>query len=152
MMIRRRLLGSALITGLIVFLFPITLTAQMHDINSEGTITAEILRLKLYAKSEAENKYCDDVIKKRDEGVLPNRILVSAYRYAVQKEKTRRFIYFKTALERLCKEQKIELKAEKGKKQSYFTITKPSAAPPKATTNSATATNPFTSFFRLLRR
>lgn len=78
-------------------------------VEKQEALTADILSVTLYAKTPAEKEYCESVIAKRDEGVLPMRTLYSAYRYGVKQPKDRRFVYFQNALETLCKREKIDL-------------------------------------------
>jgi hypothetical protein len=75
-------------------------------------LTADVLQKSLYAKTDEENAYCVFVVEQRDKKVLSNKILYSAYRYAVVKDKDRRFSYFKYSLEKLCKNAGVVLKQE----------------------------------------
>ena len=102
--------------------------AQSTDFtqNASEALTAEVLINTLYARTAAEKKYCENVIAARNAKILPDRILYSAYRYAMQKDKSRRFTYFQITLTNLCKEAGITL--------------------PTATTSTKTSFNPF-SFF-----
>ena len=130
---------------LILILFGTSALAQVSDLESEARLTADILSAKLYAKTDSEKEYCDFVIRQRDQGNLPDRILYAAYRHAVNKEKDRRFTYFQHSLETLCKRENIVLKSSAPKKSSFL--------PSKATAASTgTTSNSFTSFFQLFRR
>ncbi|GHT34806.1 hypothetical protein FACS189427_02820 [Planctomycetales bacterium] len=75
-------------------------------------LTAEVLQKSLYAKTPEEEAYCAFVVAQRDKKVLPDRVLYSAYRYAVSKDKDRRFSYFKYSLEKLYKNAGVVLKQE----------------------------------------
>lgn len=121
------------------------------DTNGGETLTADILKKKLYAKTETEEAYCDRIIQKRNEGVLPNKILYTAYRYAVDKDKDRRFIYFQKSLEKLCADAKIELSSEKPK-NNWFTMSKTQTKTPRATAATKPKTHSINSFFNFFRR
>lgn len=127
--------------------------APQVESSADSSLTVEILQMNLYAKTTAEKQYCEYVIEKRNEGVLPNRILYGAYRYAMKQDKDRRFTYFEMGLQKLCEESKIDLNASQARKK-YFFSTKPTTAPPEATKpsfNDATK-SAFSSFFKLFRR
>lgn len=132
----------------------IGLADQFSQFDTKGgeALTAEVLKKKLYAKTGPEEAFCDRVILKRDQGVLPNKILYTAYRYAVEKETARRFIYFQKSLEKLCKDAKIDISTVSTEEQkgNWFTLTKAQTKTQKSTT--ATKTNPFSSFFKVFRR
>ena len=87
--------------------------------NADTNLTADILEKTLYAKTPAEKKYCQAVIAARDAHILPNRILYSAYRYAMNKDKDRRLAYFQTTLTKFCKEAGVTLTTTESKKTSY---------------------------------
>ena len=76
-----------------------------------GLSEMEILAKMLYAKNSEENAYCQYIIQQRDNGTLPEKIFYAVYRRAVEKEKSRRFIYFRTSIEILCKREGIVLPA-----------------------------------------
>lgn len=124
--------------------------AEQYGSTGENMLTADVLKMKLYAKTEAEKEYCDFVIRKRNEKILPDRILFGAYRRAVQEDKGRRFAYFRRALEILCKEAKIDLKDTDEKKFS-FSMTFPQFNQTKAITTTTTKHN-LASFFGLFKR
>lgn len=92
-------------------LVPCVLGQNISVENGSAALTADVLISSLFAKTPAEKDYCVFVVAKRDEKVLPNKILYGAYRYAVNKERDRRFTYFKLSLEKLCKDKKIVLNA-----------------------------------------
>ena len=87
--------------------------------NAETTLTGDVLAKTLYAKTPAEKKYCETVIAARDAKILPDRIFYAAYRYAIKKDKDRRFIYFQTVLTQFCKEAGITLQAPKAPKSAF---------------------------------
>ncbi|MCL2004826.1 MAG: hypothetical protein FWG73_01565 [Planctomycetaceae bacterium] len=71
--------------------------------------TADILKITLFARTKSERDFCDYVIQKRNDGTLPTQIIYSVHQKAVQKDRSRRFAYFKTALEIVCKREGIRL-------------------------------------------
>jgi len=87
--------------------------------SADTTLTADVLEKTLYARTVADKKYCEDVIAARDAKILPDRILYSAYRYAMKKDKDRRLTYFQTVLSKFCKEAGITLPSAEAKKTSY---------------------------------
>ena len=91
--------------------------------DAETTLTADVLAKTLYAKTATEKKYCESVIAARDAKILPNRILYSAYRYAMKKDKDRRFTYFQTALTKSCKEAGVVFPVAVPTKTSYNPFT-----------------------------
>ena len=99
-----------------------TLFAQTTDFvqNAEETLTADVLAKTLFAKTPAEEKYCENVIAARDAKILPNRILYSAYQYAMKKDRTRRFIHFQAALAQLCKDAGVTLPTSPPAKKTSF--------------------------------
>lgn len=76
---------------------------------AETTLTADVLAKTLFAKTPTEKKYCENVIAARDAKILPDRILYAAYRYAMKKDKDRRFMYFQIVLPQFCKEAGVTL-------------------------------------------
>ena len=102
-MIVRRLFCFVLVLG-----FAVPCYAQ-GNADIDRRFTADLLKMTLFAKTAEEALYCDYVIQKRDDGTLPPRILYGAYQRAMTKERNRRFIYFKAALEILCKREGIVL-------------------------------------------
>lgn len=103
-MIVCRSLCFALVLG-----FAANCLAQRNTSDIDRQFTADVLKIMLFAKTAEERQYCDYVIKKRDDGTIPARILYGAYQKAMTQERNRRFIYFKTALEILCKREGIVL-------------------------------------------
>ncbi len=77
--------------------------------DAETTLTAEVLAKTLYAVTPSEVQYCEDIINARNAGILPNKILFAAYKYAMKKEKDRRMVYFEIVIADLCKKQGIVL-------------------------------------------
>jgi len=106
--------GLVLVCGLALF-------AQSADPaqNADAVVTADVLTQTLYARTAAEKKYCENVIAARDAQILPDRIFYSAYRYAMKKDKGRRFTYFQTVLTKFCKEAGVTLPTETTTKTSY---------------------------------
>ena len=88
--------------------------------NADTTLTADVLAKTLFAKTPAEEKYCENVIAARDAKILPNRILYSAYQYAMKKDKDRRFAYFQTAMTQLCKDAGVTLSTSTPAKKTSF--------------------------------
>ena len=103
-MIVRQLLYSVLVLG-----FAVPCFAQQQVGDSDKRLTAVILKTTLYAKTDDEKDFCDYVIQKRDNGILPPRLLYGVYQNALTKEKGRRFAYFKSGLEIMCMREGIVL-------------------------------------------
>lgn len=104
---RRRFIFDAL------SLVGLGLVALNQDANAVEALDPEILKNQLCVKTDAEEAFVDDVIDKAKSGELPMKFLTNAYRYAIQKNKSQRVVYFKRALEALCKRagRKIEFKS-----------------------------------------
>ena len=100
----RRLFYALLVLG-----FAVPCFAQQRVSDSDKRLTAEILKVTLYAKTDSERRFCDYVIQKRDDGTIPPRLIYGVYQKAMTKDKTRRFAYFKTGLEIMCEREKIPL-------------------------------------------
>jgi len=81
--------------------------AQGNTADIDKQFTADLLKMMLFAKTAEERQYCDYVIQKRDDGTIPARILYGVYQKAMTKDRNLRFIYFKTALEIICKREGI---------------------------------------------
>ena len=92
----------------LVLLFGLTAPgfAQQEDRNS---LSADILKAKLFAKTIDEQRFCNYVIQKRDDGTIPPQLIYGVYRKALTKEPARRFLYFKTGLEIMCQREGIVL-------------------------------------------
>ena len=103
-MLFRQLLCCVLFLG---FATPCLGQPASGDINKN--FTADILKATLFARTVSEKSFCDYVIQKRDEGVLPTQILYAVHQKAMKKDRGRRFVYFKTALEIVCKREGIRL-------------------------------------------
>jgi len=67
------------------------------------------VKSELRVKTELEDAFVDDVINKAKEGELPVKILQAAFRYARNKSKTKRMIYFKTCLIALTKQAGLKI-------------------------------------------
>ena len=83
--------------------------AQQNGNDRDKLLTADTLKARLFAKTPDEKRFCDYVIQRRDNGTLPARLIYAVYEKAVTKDKGRRFAYFKSALEILCKQEGIAL-------------------------------------------
>ena len=88
--------------------------------SADNTLTAEVLRDTLYAKTGEEIEYCKFVIRMRDQKILPNKVLYYAYKKAMMQEKGRRFVYFQKILEMVCDNQGIILEDTKMTKAKKF--------------------------------
>ncbi len=86
-----------------------SLPAQERKDSSEENLTPEIVCRTLYVRTTEEEAFVGKCFGLRDEGVLPNRILYTAYRYAVKKTKSKRFSYFKYTIVKLCRENNVVL-------------------------------------------
>ena len=95
--------------------FTVTGFAQQKGSDVDKLLTADILKARLFAKTPDEKRFCDYVIQKRNDGTIPSRLIYAVYEQAVTKDKGRRFAYFKTALEILCKREGIALYPTPGK-------------------------------------
>ena len=73
--------------------------------------TADVLKTRLFAKTPEDQQFCDLVIKKQNDGTIPHRLIYGVYQKAMTKEPNRRFLYFKTALEIMCKREGVALYA-----------------------------------------
>lgn len=133
------------------------LSAQSADFEADRTLTADVLGKTLYAKNTAEQEYCEFVIEQRNSGVLTNKVLYGAYRYAMKQEKGRRFTYFKAALENLSRREGIVMKNETPKASSWpaaFTLsgaTTNTPATPTPSTATSSEKKPFAFFYRIFR-
>jgi hypothetical protein len=129
---------------------------QTNDWESNITLTADVLIATLYAKTDAEKEYCENIIRLRDEKILPNRIFYGIYRKSINLEKSRRFTYFQTGLEILCKREGIVLEQSASfKPVNAFSLTptKPSVAVSKNSPTASGKQNPFSfipKFYRSL--
>ena len=65
--------------------------------------------LTLFARTAEEQRFCVYVIERRDAGTIPPRLIYAVYRKAMQQDRGRRFAYFRTALEILCRREGIVL-------------------------------------------
>lgn len=72
-------------------------------------LDADRLKLELRVKTEAEGAYVDDVVDKAKSGIIPVKILTTAYRYAMQREAGRRPRYFKICIEQLAKKAGLKI-------------------------------------------
>ncbi len=133
---------------------------QTNNFETDQSLTANILSKTLYTKTPEENAYCAHVIAQRNSGNLTNKVLYGAYRFAVQKEKSHRFIYFKTALETLCQREGLileDMPTDHAKKASvwspstFFKATTSKPTQPSTSTVTSTAKKPFAFLFQLVR-
>lgn len=77
--------------------------------DKDKQFTADVLKRTLSARTVEDKQFCDYVVQKRDNGTLPSHLFYSAYQKAMTKDVNRRSLYFKTALEALCKREGIVL-------------------------------------------
>ena len=84
-----------------------------RDVGAEEALDPATLKSQLCVKTKLEEAFVDDVLDKVDEGLLPRKILIAAYRYALKKGRSQRLIFFKSCLETLAKRAgiKIEFKS-----------------------------------------
>jgi len=83
--------------------------AQQTVTETDKLFTADFLKMMLFARTPEEKWFCDYVIQKRDDGTIPAWIVYGVYQKAVAKERSRRFIYFRTGVETLCRREGIAL-------------------------------------------
>ena len=74
-----------------------------------SNLTADVLIMTLFARTAEEQRFCIYVIERRDAGTIPPRLIYAVYRKAMQQDRGRRFAYFRTALEILCRREGIVL-------------------------------------------
>ena len=91
-----------------VFLFGFC-SAQQKVSDTDKLLTADVLKATLFAKTPEEKKYCDDIIKKRNDGTVPQQIFYGVYQKALSKDRGRRFAYFKSGIEMVCSQRGISL-------------------------------------------
>ena len=99
-----RLLCCLLLLG-----FAAPCPAQLKSSETDKMFTADTLKATLFAKTADEKQFCDYVIQKRDDGTIPPRLIYGVYQKAVTKDRSRRFAYFKSGLETLCKREGLLL-------------------------------------------
>ena len=93
----------------LIFGFAVPCFAQKNDPETNKQFTADVLKATLFAKTADEKRFCDYVIQKRDDGTIPTRFIYGVHRKAIAKDRNRRFAYFKTGLEIVCKQEGIVL-------------------------------------------
>lgn len=138
--IMSRRLFWALCSLLIIGWFGFHSNLHANSDVSESYLTTDVLQKTLYAKTDAENNYCQFVIDCRSQGTLPNRILYAAYRYAMKKEKDRRFTYFQQSLVTLCKRENIVLENAPTTENGFFSFSSGKSAQTKAMITKANLT------------
>ncbi|MDR2755230.1 MAG: hypothetical protein LBC20_05935 [Planctomycetaceae bacterium] len=141
-------------SGLTAFFLVLQGFAQTDDMENNTNMTADILISTLYAKTNAEKEYCENIIRLRDEKILPSRIFYGVYRKSVTLEKQRRFIYFQTGLEILCKREGIILEQPVSPKITPVFSTAPTKSIVNASKNTSTTTekkSPFSFIQKLYR-
>ncbi|MDR2704358.1 MAG: hypothetical protein LBC02_01140 [Planctomycetaceae bacterium] len=142
--------------GLLMFFLAPQGFTQTNDSENDTTLTADVLIATLYAKTDAEKEYCENIIRLRDEKKLPSRIFYGVYRKSINLEKNRRFTYFQTGLEILCKREGIILEQSASFKPANVfssTPTKSSVTVSKSSPTSTGKQNPFSfipKFYRSL--
>ena len=72
-------------------------------------LDSEIIKAELRVATRAQAAYVDDVVDKAKSGILPVKILVTAYRYAMRHEVGRRPYYFKICVEQLAKKAGLKI-------------------------------------------
>ena len=77
---------------------------------SSGTLDADKLKAELRATTCAQAKFIDDVVDKVKKGYVPEKLLYTAYRYAMKKEVGRRVFYFRLCLVELAKRAGLKVK------------------------------------------
>ncbi|MDR3109981.1 MAG: hypothetical protein LBU65_09915 [Planctomycetaceae bacterium] len=77
--------------------------------NLSPKIGTDTVITSLYAKTPAEKEYIEKVVAMRDAGEIPYDTFYSAYRYAIKKDKDRRFYYFENTLATFCEGKRISL-------------------------------------------
>lgn len=77
---------------------------------AEDPLTAEKLKMDLRASTKKQEEYLDDVCEKRDEKIIPAKLVYAAWRYAMKKNKASRVIYFDKCLQILCSREGIKVK------------------------------------------
>lgn len=97
------------ITGA-VSAFALAMLAQTKKADAVEALDPEILKSQLRVKTDAEAAFVDDVVDKAKKGVIPMKIFMTAYRYALDKGKSKRVIYFRYCLVSLT--QKAGLKID----------------------------------------
>lgn len=84
-----------------------------RDVGAEEALDPATLKSQLCVKTKLEEAFVDDVLDKVDEGLLPRKILIAAYRYALKKSRSQRLIFFKDCLETLSKRAGIKIEFKK---------------------------------------
>lgn len=135
----------------------LTAAASAQENGTADTLAADVLAKNLYAKNSDEQMYCAYVVQLRDNKTLPEKIFYAVYYRAIEKEKARRFTYFRTGLEILCKREGVvlpEFSAVQTNKNSAFVWTN-TTTPPAVNTSAAaptTAKKPFAFFYSWFKR
>ncbi|MDR2438895.1 MAG: hypothetical protein LBE12_05955 [Planctomycetaceae bacterium] len=144
-----------ILSGLIACFLVLQGFAQTNDAENNINLTADTLVSTLYAKTNAEKEYCENIVRLRDEKILPNRIFYGVYRKSVTLEKKRRFIYFQTGLEILCKREGIVLESSASpNKPNHIFSTTPTKSTITVSQNTSTTTekqSPFSFIQKLYR-
>ena len=84
-----------------------------RDVGAEEALDPATLKSQLCVNTKLEEAFVDDVLDKVDEGLLPRKILIAAYRYALKKSRSQRLIFFKDCLETLSKRAGIKIEFKK---------------------------------------
>ena len=74
-----------------------------------SALDAERLRSELRVTTQAQGKYVDDVVEKVEKGELPYKIFITAYKYAMKRDASKRPYYFKLCTEQLAKKSGLRL-------------------------------------------
>ena len=100
---RRAFIARAVALACAGFVLPRRLSSASEALDPE------ILKTQLRAKTELERAFVDDVVEKSNAGILPVKILTTAYRYALGKGSSSRMVYFKKCLETLTRRAGINI-------------------------------------------
>ena len=122
--------------------FIVPCLAQDNVSDAGKQFTADVLKTRLFARTTEDQRFCDYVVQKRDDGMIPSKIFYVAYQKAMTKESNRRFLYFKTTLEILCEREGIAL---------YPTPVKTSPTKPTATATTKPTASSFSAISSAFR-
>ena len=75
-----------------------------------GMLDADKLKDELRATTAAQATFIDDVVDKVQKGLVPEKMLYAAYKFAMKKEVGRRVFYFRLCLVELAKRARLKVK------------------------------------------
>lgn len=75
-----------------------------------GMLDADKLKAELRATTAAQATFIDDVVDKVQKGLVPEKMLYAAYKFAMKKEVGRRVFYFRLCLVELAKRARLKVK------------------------------------------